>query len=192
MIYISRLPVLPKDAPRQTVLCTHAAALRLLEEGLRREYGLSRNEIWYARGENGKPYLAGRPDIFFNITHCRGLIACVLAHVPVGIDAEPIRPRPERVQKRVFTPQEQRWIEESGNPNEVFFRLWTLKESFVKAVGQGISYGLERVPICMDTDGAFASSDPEYTFEQCILWGEYIVSVCRSAMPHDSADRADK
>lgn len=191
MIYVCRLPGLPKQEPRQTVLCTHAAALRLLEEGLRREYGLCRDEIWYARGENGKPYLAGQPDVFFNITHCKGLVACVLASAPVGIDAEPIRARRESVEKRVFTPQEQRWMRESKCPDELFFRLWTLKESFVKAVGAGISYGLERVPIRMEASGALVCAAADYTFEQRVLWGEYIVSVCRSVTP-PSADRAGR
>lgn len=178
MIYVCRLPDWAEQEPRQRVRFAHAAAVQLLEKGFLREYGLKRDDLWYARTAKGKPYLAGEENIDFNVTHCSGLAACVIADTPVGIDAERMGKRRMGAQKRAFTTEEQRWIEEHPCPDEAFFRLWTLKESFVKAVGTGLSYGLDRVPIRMEKDGTLSCSVPDFRFEQRILWGEYVLSVC--------------
>ncbi len=45
----------------------------------------------FVKGRNGKPALAGRLHPFFNISHCRGLVACAVSpRIEVGIDVEPV------------------------------------------------------------------------------------------------------
>lgn len=70
---------------------------------------------------------------------------CGVAGEPLGVDAEQIRPLRERVLRRVFAPEEVAAVGESASPDEMFFRFWTLKESFVKAIGIGISYPMQEV-----------------------------------------------
>ena len=45
------------------------AVFLLLMEGLEKEYGLTEAPE-LAFGPSGKPYLAGHPDIHFNLSHC--------------------------------------------------------------------------------------------------------------------------
>ena len=112
--------------------------------------------------ENGKPFLKEHPDIRFNISHCDGLVVCAFADVPVGVDVETVRPIRDPLVRRVLHEKEQavlnRYREaaqirtENGKEvtvfsdpmkerdyDRVFFRYWTLKESFLKRDGCGLT-----------------------------------------------------
>ena len=70
----------------------HLLGRQLLSQGLRELYHISVSasqvDAMLRTEKNGKPCLSDHPDIFFNITHCRGLAACAFGHSPLGIDAE--------------------------------------------------------------------------------------------------------
>ena len=123
------------------------ASLRAL---LGRIMGVAPNTIRFELGEKGKPRLAGfKPDegLVFNVSHSggRGLIA--LAYdTTLGVDVEKWRVMKDYagIAERCFSAGELAcW---RASPPEcqqsVFFALWSLKEAFVKATGEGISLGL--------------------------------------------------
>jgi 4'-phosphopantetheinyl transferase len=101
----------------------------------------------------------GRPEILndhplarrisFNISHTRGLIVlAVTGGQAVGVDIENIRVRQVslEVADRFFSPQEVldlRAAPAASRP-ERFFHYWTLKESYIKARGLGLSIPLEQ------------------------------------------------
>ena len=118
----------------------HRTAHALLRAVLRQAYGLE--DAVLAQDEHGKPFLPRHPEIAFNLSHCAGLAVCGVAGEPLGVDAEQIRPLRERVLRRVFAPEEVAAVGESASPDEMFFRFWTLKESFVKATGRGLDLPL--------------------------------------------------
>ncbi|MBE6845747.1 MAG: 4'-phosphopantetheinyl transferase superfamily protein [Ruminococcus sp.] len=126
----------------------------------------------------GKPYLDNRPDIFFNISHCEGLAVCTIAGSETGIDAENIREWRPRVAQRVFTQKELNALENSDNKDEFFFRIWTLKESFVKALGIGISYPMKTCEFLFEDDRIYANGCDGYSFMQVVLNDEFICSLC--------------
>ena len=115
------------------------------------------------RTEMGKPYFAGDHPVQFNLTHCKGLAACLLSDKVCGVDAEPIRPLRPPVVRRAYSGAEAAALEHSADPDRLFTRLWTLKEAYVKAIGVGISYPLREVsfafegdtPVCSIPDAAF-------------------------------------
>ena len=93
-----------------------------------------------------KGFLKKHPHIHFNISHCSTAIAVVISDVaPVGIDIEAIREYSPYSLKRCFSKEEADYIKNSINPNKEFFRLWTLKESYVKAIGVGMNYPMKKV-----------------------------------------------
>lgn len=59
------------------------AAYRLLQQALAVEHDVSEPPM-FVYGEHGKPAIAGAPDIFFNLSHCRDAVACVVDSVPVA------------------------------------------------------------------------------------------------------------
>ena len=153
----------------------HRTAHALLRAVLRQAYGLE--DAVLAQDEHGKPFLPRHPEIAFNLSHCAGLAVCGVAGEPLGVDAEQIRPLRERVLRRVFAPEEVAAVGESASPDEMFFRFWTLKESFVKAIGIGISYPMQEVWFQL-TPAGIRSSQPDWQFGQYLLQGQWVISCC--------------
>lgn len=93
------------------------------------------------RTAHGKPFVRGGPC--FSVTHSGGLAFCAVgATRALGIDVERLRPVPDmqKIVHRWFNEAERREWESAQEPSEAtFFRLWTLKEAYLKAVGVGLS-----------------------------------------------------
>ncbi|MGY3698848.1 MULTISPECIES: 4'-phosphopantetheinyl transferase family protein [Bradyrhizobium] len=101
--------------------------------------------------EHGKPKIdraLGRSELRFNLSHTRGFVACAVSvGVDVGIDVETLTPSRASldIAERYFSPSEVA-ILRGAPPDEqaeCFFRLWTLKEAFIKATGEGLSRPLD-------------------------------------------------
>jgi 4'-phosphopantetheinyl transferase len=99
----------------------------------------------------GRPQIqntdAGVADITFNISHTHGLIILGVAHrKALGIDTEHLwsRTASAAVADRFFSPSEAEALREMPEAvrRERFFDYWTLKESYIKARGRGLSLGL--------------------------------------------------
>ena len=114
----------------------------LLLCGLKQEYGLVKPPT-FTYGENKKPYIAERPDIFFNFSHCRSGVVCAVSDCEVGIDIQDVRTYNLDVAKRVCTGKELEQLAQSQEPEKLFCMLWTIKESFVKWQGKSIVYPLQ-------------------------------------------------
>lgn len=106
----------------------------LLEEALRRA------DVRHARiaaGTYGKPFLADRADIHFNLTHSGQIAAIAVSDRPVGIDAERCQHFEDVLLQRVFLPSE---LAEALSDRDTFHTtLWTVKESLMKLLGTGLS-----------------------------------------------------
>ena len=98
------------------------------------------DDLSIAVGEHGKPYLPNAPHLHFNLSHTPGLAMAVVASSPVGCDVESTtRPIHSALARRAFSPaycDRLFALPEPDRPAE-FFRLWTLKEASLKALGIG-------------------------------------------------------
>lgn len=95
----------------------------------------------------GKPFVvepiaAKRP---FNVAHTDGLVLCGVGtsgHQMVGVDVERLGRRTDPdLATRYFSKPEVEYLRQFRSPHErqdVFLRIWTLKESFIKAIGTGL------------------------------------------------------
>lgn len=116
---------------------------------------LTADRIRYRYGEDGKPYLEGAEDVYFNLSHSGDMVLCAIAPREVGCDVEKIRKRELAVARRFFTVQEYEKIaslEDEAARREMFCRYWTLKESFLKVTGQGIRLGLNNFQIILENE----------------------------------------
>ena len=118
------------------------------------------------------------PQIQFNVSHCKGLAACIVADVPVGIDAEYIRPYSPYAAMHTMNRKELENISRSPDPNRLFFIYWTLKESCVKAMGYGIAYSMKKLIFDITDDGIHSLTQPEFRFVLLENSGPYIIAVC--------------
>lgn len=177
MIYFKKCACSADDGRASHNKLLHQEAYKLLFNALAKK-GILENKLEFIYNEHGKPKLKDNDDIHFNISHCKGLAVCVLAKNGIGVDVENIRKFPKRVLKRSFTDQEIRFIEENEFPNRAFFQLWTLKESYVKTIGIGISYPLKNAEFIIDNNHITANTEENYSFTQIIIDNEFVCSVC--------------
>jgi len=111
-----------------------------------------------ARDERGKPYLAvpERNAPAVNLSHGGYYLALAVApHGRIGVDVEPCRPLRPALLAACCHPRERAWIEREEAPHARcmrFARLWTLKESLMKATGAGLA--IDPLDIEFDLDGA--------------------------------------
>lgn len=157
----------------------HGYAHRLLGSCLR-YCGVDYNEnTQISYGKYGKPSLTDYPDIHYNLTHAGGITACYIGKSECGIDAERIRPYRPNVIKRAFSEEEKTLIENAPEAERdlLFFRLWTLKESYVKALGIGVSYPMNTAEFSFDGD-EIVTNIKGYGFKQYVIDGRFVAAVC--------------
>ena len=95
------------------------------------------DEIIY--NDYGKPYLKNN-EIYFNISSSYEYTALVISDKEVGVDIEKINYK-KRIINRICTEEEAKTIKTKDD----FTIIWVKKESYVKYLGVGISYGLKNV-----------------------------------------------
>jgi len=143
--------VFPRDARRFIV--GRARLRQLLAERL----DAHPEAIELVDGPHGKPMLADRGregDLRFNMSRSEEVAVYALAlGREVGIDVEGIRilPDADAIAARWFSPAEHEVYEALGPEQRVFgfFNCWTRKEAFVKALGEGLSYRLDRFDVTL-------------------------------------------
>lgn len=96
-----------------------------------------KDEIIY--NEYGKPYLKSN-KVYFNISHSYDYTVLVISSEEIGVDIEKIRIR-KNVIDRACTEEEKKLIKTADD----FTIMWVKKESYVKYLGKGLSYGLKNV-----------------------------------------------
>ena len=118
------------------------AASLLLVRALSDE-GLHSDEI--AVTKYGKPYLPRLPDFHFSLSHSGNMALCAVSAREIGCDIEAPRGYDPKIAKRFFHPAEREWLFTRPEPEQAdaFLRLWTCKESFIKALGLGLSQPLD-------------------------------------------------
>lgn len=106
------------------------------------EYDINIEEIRY--GECGKPGVDG---ICFNLSHSHDMVVCVISDKIVGCDIEKVGEERNGIAERFFTINERDYLEQfdSDVKKQEFYRLWTMKESYIKMTGEGTSLALDRV-----------------------------------------------
>jgi len=103
------------------------------------------------KGPFGKPYIRGS-DIRFNLSHSERRVMCSVSEQDVGCDTEEVRPIDLDIAKRYFHGTEYEAISEEQDMvrrNLLFYRYWTLKESFMKVTGLGFSIPLDSFEIVL-------------------------------------------
>ncbi|MCG8568224.1 MAG: 4'-phosphopantetheinyl transferase superfamily protein [Desulfobacterales bacterium] len=113
---------------------------------LSRRLSCGPGELRLSRSKTGRPgfsHGSGPLELDFNISHARDLVVCAVTdRGRVGIDIEHVKRRVNLdIARRFFSVRETAELENAPKAvqAEMFLQLWTLKESYVKAVGQGIS-----------------------------------------------------
>ena len=147
-------------------------ALRCLAGEALLRHVLGTGQFTVEKAENGKPFLSGREDFHFNLSHADHWVVLAWGGTPVGVDVEKIRPDTDiaAVSRRFFHPQEQRSIREAPDMGRRFFEIWTAKESYLKYLGTGLKTDLRSFSVM--------SLPPQLHLHQRSLKGDCVLSLC--------------
>ena len=137
--------------------CSYIAAHWLVRTALSSIGGIPPAQ-WRFAGTPGKPSIdpaCGRPELRFNLSRTRGLVACaVCVGSEIGIDVEALTPRQAglAVAERFFSSSEAAILRGTAQDQlaNMFLRFWTLKEAFVKAIGMGFGRPLDSFSFSLD------------------------------------------
>lgn len=168
------------------------AARGLLRMVLSRYLSIEPAKLRFDYGPYGKPELAremNKHGLCFNLSHSGNLALYAMAVSQVGVDLERIQPDLdyEAIAQRYFSSQEATALLalSSSYRCKAFFRLWTCKEAYLKAKGEGIFQGLSQVEISLtSTDAATflrIDGDPQtaanWSLQELSLGPGYVAAV---------------
>jgi 4'-phosphopantetheinyl transferase len=169
-------------------------ATRALVRTVLSQYADIEPKTWrFEADDYGKPHLVDPPlshPIHFNLANTRGLIVCAVSavHPRVGVDAERLNRRQDiaSLAERYFAAPEVRKLSECPAEQQLkkFFTYWTLKESYIKARGLGLSIPLDKFWFHLDAPSIRVEFDTEidddaadWRFALLDLKPHYLISV---------------
>ena len=103
--------------------------------------GIRNEDLRFSTNAYGKPYLTNDPNVQFNISHSAGLVICAINDKVVGVDIELIKPANLNIARRFFCDEEYEFVVNTDSV-EAFYKIWTMKESYIKWDGRGLSIPL--------------------------------------------------
>lgn len=162
---------------RHDALITRAFARTVLSK-----YAPVAPQDWqFVKGDKGKPEIANSPlPLRFNISHTKGLIICAVAlRVDLGVDVEYIKRKAStiKIAEYKFSPTEVaelKSLPEARQRNR-FFDYWTLKESYIKAVGGGLSIPLDEFSFTIKDDNNIAIAFDEKRCDDASQWQSWLM-----------------
>ncbi|WP_022663759.1 4'-phosphopantetheinyl transferase family protein [Desulfospira joergensenii] len=123
--------------------------------------GIPARKLEFIKNRHGKPELKpGETGLKFSISHSGNMVAFAVAlEQNLGIDVEDLRRKVDlKIADRFFTKSEIRRIKtgpgEKRGAADRFLEIWTLKESYIKARGRGLSIPLDQLSFHLDPGGA--------------------------------------
>lgn len=130
-------------------------ARALLRKTLAKYIDLTPETIQFHYTPHGKPEIATKYDLRFNLSHAHGkALIAVTREEAIGVDIEYIGREcdMENLAKRYFSAAEYVVIKNLKNTEktQAFFNGWARKEAFLKALGEGLSFPLNQVEVSLD------------------------------------------
>lgn len=132
-----------------------------------------------SRDSRGKPHCKGGPP--FSLSHSGDyVLLAVGAEEAVGCDIEQCRALEyHKIAARAFSPEESSLVEQAADPAEMFFRIWTLRESYLKATGEGIAGNPLSVCFQVDSEAALVRpAESTWMFREFSEPAGYQIAVC--------------
>ncbi|MFB5673916.1 4'-phosphopantetheinyl transferase family protein [Paenibacillus terreus] len=149
-----------------------------------RHFGYVSLKVPFTADRFGKPYVEGQSGMHFNISHAGDWIVCAVDSSPIGIDVELIRAIDMAIAHHYFSDVEQESLKAVPPENRLsyFFDLWTLKESYIKAIGKGLNEPLRLFTMDLSVNEikliSTKKKDAAWNFRQYEIDPAYKLSIC--------------
>lgn len=139
------------------------------------------SDIIFEYNEYGKPFIMGLSNFEFNISHSGDWVVCAVGEKKIGIDIEKMSNPIIDVAMNFFSNYEFNELMQKRDEEQTdyFFDLWTLKESYIKWRGNGLSIPLDSFEFKKrEYYHIFPEISEKVKFNQFILDKVYKVAVC--------------
>lgn len=132
----------------------------ILRQLLASRVNQSAKNLRIEKTEFGKPFLPESPELSFNMSHSGDILAIAMGgKCQLGIDVECYKARNtwEGLVKKCFATEEaDYWYSlDTSERSRAFYQFWVIKEAFVKAVGKGITLGLNQCVVDPENFSSF-------------------------------------
>ncbi len=141
---------------------------------------LGTNEFQIQKNEYGKPYIKGRNDFYYNLSHSGKYAVIAFGNSEVGVDIQQHHGGTDMrlIAEQCFARDEKDYVWQSDRQSEErFYEIWTGKESYLKYIGKGLRKNMQSFSVLdrkreirlLHPDEGYSLSlctaDREYTFE---------------------------
>lgn len=164
------------------------------------EIGIDYSNIKIDFENNNKPILKNYDGVFFNLSHSEDIAMCTISNDEVGCDVQKMANNSLEIADRFFCNNELDLINRQDTfeeKREMFYRIWTLKESYMKALGLGFELGLSEFEIYFENGTAKVLSnkdlDTNFYFEEIKLENRsFKCSICSKCFEKCEVKELDK
>lgn len=165
-----RGPVIFEDSSYEEVLLSDVLS------ALKNAVPQRRNNFKIERTSAGKPYFSNCDHLYFNLSHSGEYAACVLADHEVGVDIQKVQGTAavRRIAPRILHAGEAAYREEES----MLYRIWTIKEAYVKATGEGIRRDFREIRVDFEKGTV---EDMPFTLWESVPG--YMLAVCHASSP---------
>ncbi|WP_010097998.1 4'-phosphopantetheinyl transferase family protein [Ornithinibacillus scapharcae] len=120
-------------------------------------------EILFQYNPYGKPYIDDMAGQYFNISHGGNWVVCAWSDKEIGVDVDRIKDIDLGVAEHYFSKSEyEELIQKDGDDRQRrFMDYWTLKESYVKYKGRGLSIPLDSISFHFENGKVYYNSESE-------------------------------
>ncbi|MFT9818844.1 4'-phosphopantetheinyl transferase family protein [Lysinibacillus sp. NPDC056185] len=122
-------------------------------------FNIAPSDIEFDNNPYGKPYVKNLPNAFFNVSHSGNYVLCGISNMEIGVDIEKQNILDLNLAQHIFAPEEFQDLIALSDRNQLdyFYKLWTLKEAYIKYCGVGLSLPLHSFFFKINNDGIHLS-----------------------------------
>lgn len=146
------------------------------------------SNIFFSKTDQGKPYIINYPGFYYNISHSGCWVVCATANQEVGIDIEQMSKQHLKLADTVFSRAERELYHMTPieRKTDMFYSIWTGKESCLKYYGCKLTVPLDSIHI---------KGNDLYVMEECLpcklhfydIHPKYKLATCSTDTEHDSS-----
>ena len=152
-------------------------AALLVRAELVQQLQCTNDELLFAKNDYGKSICLNREDAHFNVAHSGDYVVAAFSKKPIGIDIEKHKEINVLNFHSVLNEWEYQEICRSNHPIATFYKFWTAKESYTKALGIGLTYPVKDIRVL--SNGAVKKSHLLTPWHISQYFSEtYTVSIC--------------
>jgi len=151
----------------------HILSLYLQKYMIKKHFDLEYNTIKIKKNEFGKPYFENTKGFEFNISHDKDYVIGVCGYSKIGVDILNIN---NKMNIQIFNKLDKNFINIiNENPHFNMIKMWSLIESYFKAIGIGMRYDFNNLLINNKT---IQYLDYDILNYKHIIFKDFLICIC--------------